>query len=255
MTHQPVSQLSTRSTLKLLLVYGEAYNYYRSLADDDPDAPGPLAAGREAALWAAAAVIRAHDRRPGQRDNDAFRAHGPDGLDGFVVALATRWAQHVAAGVYRVPATDAEDVAARVGERLFKVIKGALLGPWMTQPPAPPALADWTRTAVYNELLIGARYRKRHPEIPVDLDDLTSRSDGTASSTLTSDLEFVDLLDRTSPDDLSVQDRQVLTMLSRLEMTQVEAAATLGVSPQAVNQRLTRIKVKAPELADQLLAS
>jgi RNA polymerase sigma factor (sigma-70 family) len=255
MSMQAPSQLSRSDTLHLLFTYGGAYEYYRAQLSNKPDSPGASSDNREAARWAAAAAVREHSPRPRRSDADVFRAEGPNGLDGFVVALAARWAQHVAEGSYGVSRLDAEDIAARVGERLLKVMKRAWLGAWMAQPPAPPALGDWARTAVYNEILNSQRYRKRHPETPIEFEHLLAESESVESTILASDFEFVDLLARASTDVLTPADQRVLTMVSRLDMTQVEAAHMLGVSPQAVNQRLGRIRDKAPALAQALLAS
>jgi DNA-directed RNA polymerase specialized sigma24 family protein len=163
--------------------------------------------------------------------------------------LATNWARHYARQV--VQRDDADDVGARVGTRLFTVTRSGREGPWRTQPPIPPSLGEWVKTAVRFELRNDARYRRRHPEDLVDAEALVAGSQERGAFEMESNMEIEDVLERAA-DVLTAEDRAVVFMLSRLEMSQVEVSRQLKVTPQAVNQRLGRIKDKAPQLAVQL---
>jgi RNA polymerase sigma factor (sigma-70 family) len=251
MIHPPLFRLPHDDIVKLLLTYGDSYNgsewVANALLTGEP-AHKVIQGGNR---WAAATTIRRNFRRR-QSTQEVIAAAGPDGLDEFIVDLAVQWARSVAMNAHRVQSADADDISARVGEQLYRVMQKAEQGPWMTQPPSAPAFGEWTKTAVYNVLLSNLRYLRRHPEFPVDTEVLLSSS---GASAMRSDVEFTDLLARVPSVTLTDDDQRVIMMLTRLEMTQREAASELGVSPQAVNQRLTRIRAKVPDLARQLVAS
>jgi DNA-directed RNA polymerase specialized sigma24 family protein len=247
---RPISRIPSSQTLNVLLTYGAAYSVPPADAANALLRNSTAEVARRSARRAAATAIKEY-WAPLTPVEEIENSTGADGLDAFVVALATNWGVLVARRDFHAQQADAEDVAASVGATLLRVMRNAEQGPWMTQPPLPPALGDWTKTSVRRVMARRNRHRAMSYEDLVEPDVLAVVATTVG---LGSDLEFIDVLSRVPTGALNTTDREVIHMVSHLGLTQVEVASTLGVSPQAVNQRLARIKVRTPELAIELAA-